>query len=89
MTTSLSFIRSCHIDSSDLGEAGVVSAQIPVVRTIFDNALAEKRAGVEHCDSDFLNSQCEQKILGRSRNTGESSHLGRSLGPTNNSFAYR
>ena len=38
---AVSCIRSSQVSTRDLGNACVVAAQIPAVRTIFQNALAE------------------------------------------------
>jgi len=66
-----------------------VGARIPAVRTIFGNALAEKRARVEEGDSESLSGGRAQRIVRRSGDTGESSQLHRSLRATNNPLAYR
>jgi len=89
VSTPVSCVRSCHISSSDLGKACVVAGRIPAVRTIFENALAEKRARVEDGDSESLNGRRALKMVRRSGSTGESSQLRRSLRPTNNPFAYK
>jgi len=89
VTTPVSCVRSCHITSSDLGKACVVAARIPAVGTIFENALAEKRARVEDGDSESLNGRRAQKIVRRSGSTGDSSQLRRSLRPTTNPLAYK
>ena len=55
-TAPVSCLRSCSVSQEDLGVACVVAARIPAVRTIFENALVEKRARVEHSESDIVNT---------------------------------
>ena len=72
-------VRSCHVSQSDLGNACIVAARIPGVRTIFENALEEKRARVEEGDSESLSGGRAPKIIRRSGDIRESSQLRRSL----------
>lgn len=82
-------VRFCSISRSDLGNACVVATRIPAVRTIFENALAEKHARVEDEDGEAEFGQRATKVLRRMKAAGETSQPRRSLRPTNNSLAYR
>jgi len=66
----------------------VVAGRIPAVRTIFENALAEKRARVEDRETDSMTGQRSIKVLRRMQETGERSIPRRSHRPTNNPLAY-
>jgi len=68
--------------------ACVVAARIPAVRTIFENALAEKRARVEDNDYESTQGQQATKVVRRSGELGESSVPRRSLHSTNNLRTY-
>jgi len=81
---AVSCIRSCQVSRSDLGNACVVAAQIPAVRTIFQNAMAEKRARVEENDLDSHSGHRASKTPRRIVEGGESSSLRRSLRHSNN-----
>ena len=85
----LACVRSCSVSRRDLGNACVVATRIPAVRTIFENALAEKRARVEDGEAERDSGQRATKVLRRMRELGEGSERGRSLRPTNNPLAYR
>lgn len=76
---AVSCIRSCQVSPRDLGNASVVAAQIPAVRTIFLNALAEKRARAEESNMDTLAERRASKAPRRVIDGGESSKLRRSL----------
>jgi len=85
----VSCLRSCSVSQGDLGIACVVAARIAAVRTIFENALAEKRARVEDTESEVHNTQRATKVTRRAGELGESLGLRRSLRPTNNPLAKR
>ncbi|KAG0130026.1 hypothetical protein HOY82DRAFT_610018 [Tuber indicum] len=50
-------VRSCSVNRKELGNACVILARIPAIRTIFENALAEKRARVEEEDVEINGSR--------------------------------
>lgn len=82
-------VRSCSVSRSDLGNACVVATRIPAVRTIFENALAEKRARLEDGEAEPESRARASKVLRRMGDGGESSQPRRSLRATNNPLAYR
>lgn len=88
-SSPVSCLRSCPVSRRDLGNACVVAARIPAVRTIFENALVEKRARVDEGDSESISGQRAPKVVRRLLEPGESSRLCRSLRSTNNPLAYR
>ncbi|KAG0124171.1 hypothetical protein HOY82DRAFT_618235 [Tuber indicum] len=49
---AVSCVQSCRVTRRDLGNACVVLVRIPAVRTVFENALAEKRARLDDNDSE-------------------------------------
>ena len=59
------------------------------MRTVFENALVEKRAWVEEGEADAEFRQRATKVQRRMGEPGESSQLRRSLRPTNNPLAHR
>ena len=67
---------------------GRSTARIPAVRTIFENALAQKRATVDDNDLESTQGQRATKVVRRMGELGESSILGRSLRSTNNPRTY-
>ena len=75
----VSCVRSCSVTTRDLGTACTIAARIPAVRTIFENALAEKRARVEEGDMESLAGQRAPKLLRRNNEPGEGSVPRRSL----------
>jgi len=66
----------------------VVAARIPAVRTIFENALAEKRARVEDVEIERETGQRASKLMRRTGEMGEPSVPRRSLRQTNNRLTY-
>ena len=82
-------VRSCSVSRSDLGNACVIATKIPAVRTVFENALVEKRARVEEAEADVEFRQRATKVPRRMGEAGESSQPRRSLRPTNNPLAHR
>ena len=82
-------VRTCSLGTRDLGNACVVAARIPAVRTIFENALAEKRARVEEGETDSLVGLRANKIPRRQVESGESSRPRRLLRSTNNPVTSR
>ena len=82
-------VRTCSVSRSDLGNACVIATRIPAVRTVFENALVEKRARVEEGESEAEFRQRSTKVPRRMGEAGESSQLRRSLRPTNNPLARR
>jgi len=82
-------IRSCSVGRRDLGKACVVATRIPAVRTIFENALAEKRARLVEGEVEQDCGQRATKVLRRMAEVGESSQPRRSLRQTNNPLALR
>lgn len=88
-SSPVSCLRSCPVSRRDLGNACVVAARIPAVRTIFENALVEKRARVDEGDSESISGQRAPKVVRRLAEAGESSRLRRSLRATNNPLAHR
>ncbi|KAG0643021.1 hypothetical protein HOY80DRAFT_998077 [Tuber brumale] len=82
-------VRYCSVNRTELGNACAVAARIPAVRTIFENPLAEKRAGVEDGEADAGSRWRATKVLCRMGGEGESSLPRRSLRPTNNPSAYQ
>ena len=66
-----------------------MAARIPAVRTIFENALVEKRARVDEGNSESISGQRAPKVVRRLAEAGESSRLRRSLRATNNPLAHR
>jgi len=88
-SVQVSCVRSCSVSRSDLGNACIIATRIPAVRTIFENALAEKRARVEEGEADTEFRQRATKVQRRMGEEGESSQLRRSLRPTNNPLAHR
>jgi len=87
--TQVSCVRSCTVSRQDLGNACMVAARIPAVRTIFENALAEKRARVDDNDLESTQGQRATKVVRRMGELGESSVPRRSLHSTNNPRTYR
>ena len=87
--TPVACVRTCSLGTRDLGNACVVAARISAVRTIFENALAEKRAHVEEGETDSLVGLRANKILRRQVESGESSRPRRSLRATNNPVTSR
>ena len=81
-------VRSCSVSKRDLETACVVAARIPAVRTIFENALAEKRACVEDVELERDTGQRASKLMRRMGEMGEPSVPRRSLRQTNNPWAY-
>jgi len=85
----LTCVRSCRESERDLGQACMIAAHIPAVRTIFQNALAEKRARVEDVDGEGVSSQRATKAPRRVVDSGGSSSVMRSRRQTNNALAHR
>ena len=81
-------VRSCKVSERDLGQACMIAARIPAVRTIFQNALAEKRARVEEPEGAGPSTQRAAKTPRRVVDMGESSLLRRSHRQTNNPLAH-
>ena len=88
LTPAVTCVRSCKVSEKDLEHACLIAAQIPAVRTIFQNALAEKRARVEEAEADTSTNQRAAKAPRRTADLGESSLLRRSNRPTNNPLAH-
>jgi len=82
-------VRSCLVSRSHLGNACVIATRIAAVRTVFENALLEKRARVEDGEPDAAFRQRATKVQRRMGEPGESSQPRRSLCPTNNLLAHR
>ena len=83
-------LRSCSVSQEDLGIACVVAARIPAVRTIFENALAEKRVRVDDSESDIVASHRAPKVPRRNAEPMENNtNLRRSFRSTNNPLAHR
>ena len=89
VSSPVSCLRSCPVSRRDLGNACVVAARIPAVRTIFENALVEKRARVDEGDSESVSGQRGPKVVQRLAEPGESSRLRRSLRSTNSPLAHQ
>jgi len=85
---AVSCIRSCKVSSRDLENACIVASQIPAVRTIFENAMAEKRARVEDSDLESVTGRRAPKALMRFGELSDNSGPRRSLRSTNNPLAY-
>ena len=83
-TAPVTCVRSCRVSERDLGQPCMIAARIPAVRTILQNALAEKRARVEEADAEGLSSQRATKAPRRVVDSGESSSPRRSHRQTNN-----
>jgi len=88
-TPVVTCVRSCEVSERDLGQACKIASQIPAVRTIFQNALAEKRARIEEAEMDGMTGQQAAKASCRSTDYDGTLLLRRSHRQTNNPLAYR
>ena len=85
---AVSCIRSCKVSNHDLENACIVASQIPAVRTIFANAMAENRARVEDGDSASVTGRRAPKALRRFGELTDNIGPRRSLRSTNNPLVY-
>ena len=88
-TPLVTCVRSCKVSERDLGQACKIASQIPAVRTIFQNALAEKRARIEGAEMDGMTGQQAAKAPRRRTDYDGTPLLRRSHRQTNNPLAYR
>jgi len=85
---AVSCIRSCKVSNHDLENACIVASQIPAVRTIFENAVAENRARVEDGDSASVTGRRAPKALRRFGELTDNIGPRTSLRSSNNPLVY-
>ena len=73
-STPITGLRSCSVSHEDLQIACVVAARIPVVCTIFENALAEQHARVEDNELNIVTTHRAPKILRQNTKRVENTH---------------
>jgi len=87
-TPVVTCVRSCKESERDLGQACKLASQIPKVRTIFQNPLAEKRTRIEEAEMDGMTGQQAAKAPRRSTDYDGTPSLRRSHRQNNNPLVY-